>query len=288
MQIPDDTWLAKVNLDFRNANVDVKERPFLALDRYRKDFGLISISFDSPAANKIFDWFQENTKPEAHHIGSMFTGVYHYDACFWPVDIPIGYGHFGFEAPECLRGMSVELKANLMAVPRDAWSYASFWVHCLDYAYGFDDMTKLNKYPAFAFSLLENADRELRAAVSQLLEKHPNSKAAMSSRMAVEMYLKAFLVYRANYTEPQVKAFRHRLADLIKECRKLAPAHDILKIDPDLTVFPAIHERYTGDEIPNPMLWAAYGIAQYTAASLVRGFTDRDTRPQLEPSKSAL
>lgn len=288
MQKPDDIWLAKVNLDFRNANVDVKQRPFLALDRYCKDFGIISISFDSPAANKIFDWFQKNTKPEAHHISSMFTGVYYYDTCFWPVDIPIGYGHFRLEAPNCLRGMSVELKADLMAGSRDAWSYSSFWVNCLDYAYGFDDMSKLNKDPVFAFSLLENADRELRSAVAQLLEKHPNSKAAMSARMAVEMYLKAFLVYRANYTEQQLRAFKHRLADLTKECRKISPAHDILKIESNLTVFPTIDERYTGDEIPNPMLWAAYDIAQYSAASLVRSFTDRDTRPQLKPSQSEL
>lgn len=287
MKIPDDTWLSKVNLDFRSANVDVKQRPFLALDRYCQDFGVISISFDSLAANKIFDWFQENTKPEAHHIGSMFTGAYYYDACFWPVDIPIGYGHFRLEAQDCLRGMSVKLKADLMTAPRDALRYASFWVDCLDYAYGFDEMTELNKDPAFAFLLLKNADRELRAAVAQLLETHPNSKAAMSARMAVEMYLKAFLVYTANYSEQQVKTFSHQLADLTKECRKLAPAHDILRIEPDLTVFPAIYERYTGDEIPNPMLWAAYGVAQYTAASLVRGFTDRDTRPQLKPSNRA-
>lgn len=287
MQIPDDNWLAKINLDFRNENVDVKRRPFLALDKYCKDFKVFSIAIGSPAANKIFDWFQENTKPEAHHSGSMFTGVYFYDTCFWPVDIPIGYGHFHLEAPDCLRGMSDKLKADLMAVPRDAWRYASFWVDCLDYAYGFDDMAKLNKDPAFAFSLLENADRELRAAVAQLLEKRPNSKAAMSARMAVEMYLKAFLVYTANYNEQQVKAFGHRLADLVKECRKLAPAHDILRIEPDLTVFPEIHERYTGGEIPTSMLWAVYGIAQYAAASLIRGFTDRDTRPQLKSSKNA-
>lgn len=288
MQKPDDIWLAKINIDFRNANIDVKQRPFLALDRYCKDFGAMSVSFDSPVANKIFDWFRENTKPDAHHIGPMFTGVYYYDSCFWPVDIPIGYGHLCLEAPDCLRGMSDKLKADLMAVPPDAWSYASFWVDCLDYAYGFDDMTKLNRDPAFALSLLENADRQLRAAVVQLCERRPNSTAALSAMMAVEMYLKAFLVYRANYTEGQVKKFNHRLADLIKECRKLSPAHDILKIEPDLTVFPTIDERYTGDEIPNHRLWDAYRIAQYSAASLVRGFTDRDTRPQLKLSKSAL
>jgi HEPN domain-containing protein len=288
MQIPDDIWIAKVNLDFRNENIDIKSRAFLALDRYCKEFSVISISFDSPIAKKIFGWFQENTKPEAHHIGFMFTSVYYYDACFWPVDIPIiSGGHFRIESLEYLRGMPVNLKTDLMSVPRDAWSYALFYVDCQDYAYGFDDMIKLNRDPVFALSLLENANRELRSAVSQLLENHPNSKAAMSARMAVEMYLKAFLAYKANYTEQHLKRFSHRLADLVRECQSIAPEHDILRIESGLAVFPEIHERYTGDNIPNPRLWEAYCIAQYTAAAFVRGFTDRDTRSQLKPSTNA-
>jgi len=244
--------------------------------------------FDSAPAKAIFEWFYSNTKPESHHIGSLFTGAFYYDACFWPVDIPAGYGQFKLEAPDSPRRMSASLKQALMSVPRDAWSYALFWADCLDYGYGFNDIQKTNGFSSFGMSLLINADRELKASISQLLEHRPNPKAAMSARMAVEMYLKVFLVQKGGLSEAEVKAFNHRLNDLLKECRRIAPSYDILKIESDLTVFPAIHERYTGEDLPHTALWAAYGIAQYSAASVVRSFTDRDTRAQLRQSPNAL
>jgi HEPN domain-containing protein len=137
-------------------------------------------------------------------------------------------------------------------------------------------------------SLLINADRELKAAISQLLERHPNPKAAMSARMAVEMYLKSFLIQKAGLSAAEVKAFNHRLNDLLKECRRIMPNHDILKIESDLTAFPAIHERYTGNDLPHTTLWAAYGIAQYSATSVVRSFTNRDNRAQLRKPPDTL
>ena len=175
-----------------------------------------------------------------------------------------------------------------MSSPPDVLKYALLWVDCLDYCYGFDDIQKTFEANSFGFSLLNNADRELRTAVAQLLEHHPNSKASMSSRMAVEIYLKAFLVLKAGFPETQVKALNHRLGDILEKCEEVATGHDILKIKNELTVFPAIHDRYTGKELPSTTLWQAYGIAQYVAASVVRTFTDRDSRAQLRRPPNVL
>ena len=172
MEIPSDEWFERINREFRANDVDVRRRPFLALDRYCKDFRVKALPFDAAPAKRIFDWFYENTKPESHQIGSLFTGAFYYDACFWAVDIPIGYGQFKLEAPDSLRGMSPRMKQDLTTVPRDAWIYALFWVDCLDYAFGFDDMNKDPTLNPFGIALLRNGDKELRAAVSQLLE-HP-------------------------------------------------------------------------------------------------------------------
>lgn len=288
MKIPSEEWFQQVNREFREQDIQVRQRPFLALERYCKDYRVHSIALNSTPANAIFDWFYANTKPESHHIGPLFTGAFYYDACFWPVEIPVGYGRFKLEAPDSLRGMSDSLKRELVSVPRDTWSYALFWVDCLDYGYGFDEVRKTGRLNPFAMSLITNADRELRASISQLIDHRPNSKAAMSSRMAVEMYLKAFLAHEAGLSETEVKAFNHRLSDLVKECGRIAPNHDLMKIEGDLAVFPAIHERYTGDEISHVVLWRAYGVAQYSAASVIRSFTDRDTRAQLQQPKNAL
>jgi HEPN domain-containing protein len=174
------------------------------------------------------------------------------------------------------------IKQDLMTVPRDAWSYALFWVDCLDYAYGFDDVVKDASLNSFGLALLRNGDKELRAAISQLLEHRPNSKAAMSSRMAVEIFLKAFLALKTGLSEQAAKLLGHDLNALMAECRRVAPQHDLLKIEADFSVFPAIRERYTGGDIPSPLLWATYEIAQYTGASTVRSFTDRDSRSELQ------
>ncbi len=288
MHIPPEEWFQLVNREFRAQNMDARHRPFLALDRYCKDFNVRALSFDSAPAKRIFEWFYANTKPTAHHIGSMFTGTFFYDSCFWAVDIPVGYGQFNLEAPNCLRSMSASIKEGLMSSPPDVLKYALLWVDCLDYCYGFDDIQKTFEANSFGFSLLNNADRELRTAVAQLLEHHPNSKASMSSRMAVEIYLKAFLVLKAGFPETQVKALNHRLGDILEKCEEVATGHDILKIKNELTVFPAIHDRYTGKELPSTTLWQAYGIAQYVAASVVRTFTDRDSRAQLRRPPNVL
>ena len=110
----------------------------------------------------------------------------------------------------------------------------------------------------------------------------------MSSRMAVEIFLKAFLVLKTGLAEAGAKSLGHDLLALVKRCDRAEPHHDLLKIESDLSMFPAIHDRYTGEDVPNPLLWATYGIAQYSAASTVRSFTDRDTRYQLQTRPQAL
>jgi hypothetical protein len=51
-----------------------------------------SIGFNSPLADAVFAWFEQNTKAEAHWIGPLFSGVYFYDATFWKLTIPVIYG----------------------------------------------------------------------------------------------------------------------------------------------------------------------------------------------------
>ncbi len=83
-------WLAQTNENYRKKNIPPKRRPFWALSDLAKQFNT-QINFGSDLANKVFDWFTANTKPGSHAIGTLFTGVFYFDACFWPVSVPIGY-----------------------------------------------------------------------------------------------------------------------------------------------------------------------------------------------------
>lgn len=277
-----DEWLTNLNRDFRAQGISVGQRPFLALKKYCQDFKVYYLASNSDTADAIFDWFYSNTKPEAHHIGSLFTGAFYYDACFWPVDIFVGCGTFRLESLPSLQSMPDPIKAEMMAVSRDAWSYTIAWAHSLDYAYGLDDMRKtLPAESHYALSLLENADRELRAATAQLFEPRPNSKAAMSCRMATEIFLKAFLVLKEKMTEEELiekklRKIGHELKNSLNKVRELCPEHELLAVESAISVFPAINNRYTGQELSPSALWEAYCITMYVASSVTRSFTDRN------------
>lgn len=282
MTMPTDEWLQQINEEFRSADVPAGRRPFEALDRYCIDYGVRGVLLGSPPANRIFEWFSANTKPEAHQIGSLFTGAYHFDSCFWAVEIPIGYGRFRLDAPDSLRGMPLSVKNSLTETPKSAWDYVEFWADCVDYAFGVDDILKTTSLP-FARSLVENGDRELRAAVAQLLEHRPNTKAAMSSRMAAEIHLKAFIALKRGLTEDEAMKFSHHIDKLLQECAKIAPQSDLARIPAAgaLAAFPAIRERYTGANLPPAQLWHAYRTAQCISAAVVRYCSGRDIRPQV-------
>lgn len=273
-------WLTSLNQGFRTRGVSVGKRPFLAIMQYAQDFNIQGLSFNSDAARAIDDWFTSNTKPEAHHIGSLFTSVFYYDTCFWPVDIFRTPGRIRLDSLSSLQSMPESLKKEMMSVPTDAWNYAIAWAHSLDYAYGFDDMRKtiISAEHDYALSLLKNADRELRAATSQLLEPRPNSKAAMSCRMATEIFLKAFLVIKTKVTKKELKKeIGHNLNKSLSKIRNLDPDHQLLAVEPTISIFPAIDDRYTGEELSSNTLWEAYFTTMHVASAVTRSFTDRNS-----------
>lgn len=284
---PPESWLNALNVEFRAQNIDVRQRPFLALDRYCKDFHAKALAFNSQPATTIFDWFVANTKAEAHQVGSLFKGVYYYDSCFWQVDIFIGYGKIELDATESLQSMSAAMKAEMMSTPSDAWTYVLTWADSVDYGYGFDDMQTTLSNNRYAQSLLANGDRELRAAIAQLLEHRPNAKAAMSCRMAVEIFIKAFLVLKVGLSEPEIKAFSHNLSKLLTKVRSIEPTSELLSIEPELNAFPKVSDRYTGEDISPVILWNAYSIALHVAAVVARSFTDRDIKSSVLSQRRA-
>ena len=132
LNAPPEDWLRSLNRKFRECDIHVRRRPFLALDQYCKDFGLVAVAFDSTPAKTIFDWFTANTKAGTHQIGSLFTGVFYYDSCFWPVDVFIGGGQLQLNAVDSLQAMTDPMKSELMSRPETAWPYVLTWANSVD------------------------------------------------------------------------------------------------------------------------------------------------------------
>ena len=63
-------WLSAKNSEYRRRDIAPKARPFLALSDLSVELQS-SILFNSPLANSVFEWFEENTKADAHWIGAL-------------------------------------------------------------------------------------------------------------------------------------------------------------------------------------------------------------------------
>lgn len=280
--IPSEDWLKNLNEKLRWEDVHPKARPFLAIKEFSKEFHYPFLNFNSDEVRTILNWFSENTKPGSHAIGSMYKGAYYFDACFWSVNIPLGYGkQFVIDAFDSLQ-MPDNLKQQIESDPKESGDFMFLFVDCFDYAYGYDDILKLKTFNELATNFIRSANKELQATVSLLLEENPKPKAIETARMAVEMFLKAILVIEDSWNENTLrKKINHDLIKAIDYCVSVTGSKELQHLRSRMSFFPDIYERYQGKTRTTADLWQGYALAQVVGAIFTRMFSDRDTRPQL-------
>ena len=283
----DEEWLNKINDEFRRSNTPPGKRPFEAISRLSQESG-VSISLSSPEARRIFDWFKNNSKPGAHAIGVLYESCCFYDATFWKVVVPIGYGTFKLNALEALPEMPHSVKNALMSDPPSRLNYMLFWADCVDFGYGYDDMIKLNREDKFGLEMLRASYEELQAAKSMLLEHRINRRAMMASRMSTEMILKSYIAMKVGLSDQEAMSLGHNLEKSFHRFIEAAGNIKLKALEPLTAVFPEIHRRYEGQRHNPSDLWLAFGFAQTLAAYLTREFTDRDMQSQILSSNSAV
>ncbi len=277
--IPDD-WLAEANKGYRADSMPAKKRPLQALCDYTKQ-QKATIRFGSPAAESVFRWFKERSAPGAHRVGALFTGSYFYDAHFWPVSVLIGWGNVRLDALEALETMPPATKAELRSDPVGLRTYVLYWIDCVDYAFGYEVIRRGGEIKSIAMKLLNNADSELRAAVEQVSELRPNPHAAFSARMATELFLKTLLVEKAGYSERGLKKLGHDLDKLCEEAEEICNVDEFRTVKGLVHLFPIVNARYFGDDLKPAAVGKTISLCQLAATTVVRQFTDRDSRRQI-------
>ena len=279
-------WLRKVNEEFREAGVEQRRRPWDAIRRYSIEFN-VPVDIPSDLAKRIFDWFEAHSKPGAHQIGSLYESVYFYDAQFWSVSIPFILGTVELNALESLYQMPENIKNELMADRKQAWDYVVFWADCADYGLGLDDMKKISGLDSYGMQLLMSGDQELRAATSVLNQPRPDTRAILTSRMAVEIFFKSYIALKEGLTEKQAKSIGHDLNKALDRFIEVSGFDHWEIIRGKLSVFPAIHERYKEQKIPLDQLWDGFSMAQSVGSVIVREYIDRNTLEQVMASNIA-
>lgn len=131
-------------------------------------------------------------------------------------------------------------------------------------------------------NFMKSADHELRSAVSLLLERCPNPIALQSSRMSIEMFLKGFIKEKIGLSDSGAKNLGHNLIRCYENCLEIDPKTELRNIYSQLQEFPEISGRYDGNQYPEHKLWSAYKTAQFTGATIVRSFTNRDSRKLIQ------
>lgn len=270
-------WLEAANRRYGAEGLPHRGRPFRALSDFSKEHKC-SIRFDAPIAKAIFDWFYAHSPPGSHAIGSLFTGAFFFDASFWPLNIPIGYGTFKLNVIESLSTMPLTVRNPLEANAQDMKQLALYWVDCCDYAYGRDCAGKLTTNAQLFF---QNADRELVGAIAQLITPRPNTKAILALRLSTEIVMKALLIQEKNITTPQLKKLGHNIQQLADECLATTGIAEFKIISNLAEIFPDVSQRYDGPERTMSEAWTALTVAQIAATAIVRKYSGRDMRPQI-------
>ncbi|MCL4182792.1 MAG: hypothetical protein KJ011_05020 [Burkholderiaceae bacterium] len=248
-----------------------------------------SVVVPSKLCTAISDWFVQHTQQGTQAIGALFMGAFYFDACFWPVEIPHGFGEYRLAALDSLSTMPKGLKVEVARAAEDYCRFARYWADCLDYGYGISDLDATKQLSPRAAAFLASGDRALRGAIAQLLTPRPNARAALGFREATEILLKALLVHEKGFNDRELKRrFQHRITDIAGACFDVTNQQEFATVAQLASVFPEVADRFDGVKHKLPEVWRAAAVTQVAATAVVRFYTDRDTRSQIEDQLRAI
>lgn len=275
-------WLSAANRRYGAEGIPHKRRPFRAMSDFTSEHKC-SLAMDDPLTKRIFDWFYEHSPPRAHQVGAVYTGIFLYDAAFWPVRVPMIFGTVSVNALDCLGAMPAQIKHALESEHQDIWNYVVHWVNCMDYGYGQMDLDGGSRLRPRAMKFLGAGHAELVGANVQLLEPRPNVKAILGMRMATEILLKTVLVQERDLTDSQLMKLSHKLEDAASACAEATKEKVFEEVAKLASLYPPVSARYDDTGWSHTGVWQAAALAQLTAATVTRLYTDRDMRASILP-----
>jgi hypothetical protein len=267
-------WLEAANLRYQAQELPAIHRPFKACSEYSVDFKQ-NVMLQSPVADAIFKWFYARSDYEAHLIGRLFSGVFYYDAYFWPLHIPISYGQNKIEPLACLQTMPEALKTQIR---KNQQPLDLYFADCFDYGNAISEIATSVLFTNRAKTLLESADKELIGALTQLIVPRPNTKAILGLRMASEIFMKALLVQDMNLSEQDLKGLGHRIDVLAQKCFDVTEVDDFKTLANSSSVYPDIADRYQGAARQLSEVGEAVRVTQTIASSVMRRYTPHNMR----------
>ncbi|WP_447888288.1 hypothetical protein [Serratia fonticola] len=276
-------WLENTNDKYRKADIPPRQRPMKAMLEFSVEFK-VYVVLGSDLAKKIDHFFESNSKPGEHSMGSLFTGCYYFDSTFWPLNIPSFFGEVSLSPFDCLDDMPESLKIKIEEDNELFNSLLFYWSDCLDYILGYETISSSVNLEPKALVFFKNAHRELIGAISQILLPKPNTKAILSLRLATEIFMKACLVQELKLGDKELMKLSHKLEDIAAECYKTTSEKKYLDVSNDMSIFPNISYRYDGHESKYSEVWKALCLTQKVASIFTRRYSPHDILAQKVPN----
>lgn len=279
-----DAWLKDLYLECVQNNIPQEQRIDKVWWEIDDFLGVQSIK-DIPEKKYAIQWMSDSCKSGIDLLPIPIFAFY-FDTVFWEVKILPRYGITACNPIDALTDMPNILKNELYKTLNKEYEF--FWVNCMDLIAGLDDIRIQSDHPLhsnqivkdFLFSAVEN----LNAATSVLLHPIPNSQSIMSIRMALEMFIKSYVLLheKSTVTQPELEArarkIGHNLKDGLDAITVIRPNiinskdYEILKIFPDNIG----EQRYIPQNVDIYEIASSYALTLHIGAVVTRSITNRN------------
>lgn len=276
LPVPSEEWLSAFNDECRKIELPSGERPFRALEQWANENGqkasridLLLAHLATPAFTAIYAFFKTNTSLGRDHSVPLRQTCFLYDTAFWPVIVPVIYGHCVVDPIRFVVGMPAALFRDLgfNSAARDQLD-----AHWFDCSHQMNNRLLIDSegLPELERSFLAGGEKSLFAAAESLLAMPPNTKAAELSRDAFESTLKGFGVVKVGLTLARTRKISHDLHLLVQDCASALPTAERVRLEKACSLYPSVGARYEKAALPVKRLWDCYAEAQHAMAISLR------------------
>lgn len=262
-----ESWLFEMNEELSRANIPEEQRPRVAQWEWKKSQGNSAESRYEDMV-RINQWFRDRVNHHSIKVGPKFIGCYFYDDFFWPVVIPLIFGKVDWEPLYSINALPPRLLEKLESNREAKSKYEQHYSHCNIYGRRIRRLVECKDSSKF----LNSACQHLDTSVKQLLDESPNPAVVQTSRMAVELFMKAYVDMFVGISDSKARKLGHNLKKCMNECTKLDSGTLFLNLADGLDVFPNVRERYEGKNYDRSYMWACYRLAQVAGSMLCRSF----------------
>lgn len=216
------------------------------------------------------------------YMPPMHIGTFAFRDIFLPLRVLIVYGQ---AAVNPMQGMK-DVPENILkwVFHKDETGYTLYdqWADLYDFVYAIDDARKIKNQPEQAIELWLLAKQQLEGAAATLLGSIDKYTVIQNSIIAMELLLKGAL-FANGLSEAEVKRYGHKMVDLVDKACEIMPEADHARLKMVVARTPKLVERrYQMKDYKRTELGQIMMDAQYLAGEVLRQFSDRNMRADME------